>query len=415
MVRSFPMNDLANQFENLIIKSTPLINNYIIPKNKTKLFSDFKESYKYDKKWFFKHIKNIEIPVLNSYKSLVQKNNFAIKNKNYLSNSEIEKFLSGGILKKTVNDIDSLNILKGELHNLIEQKNAPFISNKLLYFFTPSVINFIIKNKHSILGAVNSLLGQSEDISFELGYFKTIPGYCNQNWHDDYTLFRNKVPEQEQMQSLILNIHLALSDVKKESSPLTFLLGTDKLVYARAAIKYFHQNHIKFDEELFLKATYLTEELYIPGKKIKPNFLGPCYSYRLFQLNVLKKVFNTLYHEVKYGDFLIFSPHYMHSSPSINTESSPRESLVFRFLSDNYFNFRNISTVKELGKYLSFAQKNKLSFEYIRNKLFYNYPNVTPDSQIYLSIYLNKKSCDYKYDSYLKIYLEDLFIFFNNS
>ena len=417
MRKSSIMNNLVTQFENLITKSTPLINDYIIPKDKAELFCAYKESYKSNKEFYFKDIEYIETPVLNSYKFLIEKNNVTTENENYLSKSEIKKFLSGNILKKSINDVNSLNILKDEIHNLMEQQNNSLISHKFLYFFTPAVINFISKNKHSILGTIDSLLGKSEDISFELGYFKTMPGYCNQNWHDDYTLFKNKVLKQEQAKSLILNIHLALSDVKKESSPLTFIEGTNNLVYARSALKYFYQNHIKFDEELFLKATFLTEELYTPGKKVKLNFLGllPCYAYRLFQLNVLKKSFDTFYHEANYGDFLIFSPHYMHSSPSVNTESSPRESLVFRFLSDDYFSFRNISTVKELIKYLSFAKKSNLSFEYIRNKLFYDYPNITPNSQIYLSIYLNKKLCNNKHNSYPKIYLEDLFKFFSDS
>jgi ectoine hydroxylase-related dioxygenase (phytanoyl-CoA dioxygenase family) len=405
---------IDKQFQTLIDEFTPLIHKYKIPKTHAANFENFNKEYKFNKSKFFRDIDNIETSILDIYKSRF--NNIKHEQKNsYLSDTEISDFLEGKILKKTILSTEDLDKLKTEIHNLLNLDN-PLISRKFLHLLSPEIINFIFKHKSTLFGSIEALLGNKENISFELGYFRTPPGMSNHYWHDDYTLFRNKVLKSDQHKGLILNLHLALSNVRKDSSPVCFLRGTENLVYARAALKYFYSNNIKIDEELLLKATFLTEELYSPGKKVKTNFIGllPCYKYRLFQLQKLQKKFEIFFHEVNYGDFLIFSPHYMHTSPFINQDKVARESIVFRFLSDDYYNLRNVVTCKTLIKYLSFAKGRKIKFQEIKSALFYNYPDIHLNSKIYFNIYLNKKVGKVNNSSYPRIYFEDIHQFFNN-
>ena len=167
---------------------------------------------------------------------------------------------------------------------------------------------------------------------------------------------------------------------------------------------------------MFLKAIYLTENFYKPGRKIKINLLGliPCFSYRLFQLKTLKKNFSIFFKELSCGDFLVFSPHYLHTSAYINHDKTAKESIVFRFMSNDHYNFRNKSTCRTLVKYLSFAKGRKIKFEEIKNTIFKNFPDIKLDSEILLNIYINKNLITVNNQLIPKIYLEDLWQFFQN-
>ena len=384
-----------------------------IPDSHINKFNKFKKEYKEDKSDFYKDVTSIETPIMNEYKKVAQKSSSADK---YLSNEEIEAFISGDVLRKSLDNSEDIPILKNEIARLLESDN-PIVERRFLFLLSPVFINFLYKNKKHIIGTVNGLLGKENDISFEFAYFMTLPNQHSPYWHDDYTVLRNKIIPDNKAQPLLLNCLVTLTNVTKNSSPLCFLRGTEKLVYARAALKYFDENNIEFDEELFLKAIYLTENFYTPGKEIKANLLGliPGFSYRLFQLKTLKKPFSMFFKELSCGNFLVFSPHYLHTSAYINQDKIAKESIVFRFMSNDHYNFRNKSTCKKLLEYLSIAKGRKLDFEEIKNTIFKNFPNIKLDSEILLNIYINKNFSTVNNQSTPKIYLEDLWKFFQNN
>ena len=407
---------IQEQLEFLLNLYSDRTRNYKIPNSHINTFNDFKKKYKEDKTNFYSDVTLIEKPIMNDYKKAVQKYDLlSSSNNTYLSNEEITTFLSGDVLKKSLDNSEDIPLLKNEIARLFESDN-PLVERRFMFLLSPLFINFSYKNKKHIIGTVNSLLGKHDDISFEFAYFKTPPNQHSPYWHDDYTVLRNKIIPNNKEQTLLLNCLITLTNVTKNSSPLCFLRGTEELVFARAALKYFDENNIEFDEELFLKAIYLTENFYTPGKEIKANLLGliPGFSYRLFQLKTLKKPFSMFFKELSCGDFLVFSPHYLHTSAYINQDKIAKESIVYRFMSNGHYNFRNKSTCKTLLEYLSFAKGREIDLKEIKRTIFKNFPNLKLDSEILLNIYINKDLSTVNKPSIPRIYLEDLWQFFQN-
>jgi ectoine hydroxylase-related dioxygenase (phytanoyl-CoA dioxygenase family) len=407
---------LENNFTALINESTKHVQEYVISDDHAIPFKKFKKEYENNSDIFFQNIDKIETEILSVF--CKPPHLFASDNlgKNYLSIKEIKRFIQGEILQKSITNASEVSQIKSEINTILKNNN-PVIDAKYLHFLSPKLLKFIYDHRKTFFQPVASLFNKDKGISFEFAYFRVAPGLCNPYWHDDYTIFKNEVINPATKKSLIVNCHLALSNVTSNSSPLCFLKGTEDIVYARSALKFFTYSDIKFNKDLFLKATYLAEKLYIPGRKVKTNFIGliPNYSYRLHQLQNLTRQLEIFFQEVQMGDFLIFSPNYMHTAAYINTEQLPRESITLRCLEDDYYNYRNIITCEKLTQLLSFALKKIIAFDRLKNSLFKRYDNLNLHTQIYSNIYINKEAHNKMNYKYPRIYLEDLYNFYNEN
>jgi len=401
---------LQDDFDKLVKESAQYVQDYKIPEDHVDLFNTFKGQYETVPDLFFQNINQTETNILSQFS---KKEYHFIDNKlgeNYLSDQEIKKFTQGDILQKSVKDIDNINKIKIEIKSLLARNN-PLISAKYLHFLSPKLIEFIYKNRKNFFQPIISLFNSDQDVSFEFGYFNVPQKSFNPYWHDDYTIFKNEIRNPKEGKSLILNCHIALSDVTEKSSPLCFIKGTENIVYARSALKFFTDQNIKFDKNLFLKSTYLAEKLYVPGQKIKANFIGliPNYSYRLHQLKNSIHKMEIFFKESKQGDFLIFSPNYMHTSPYVNTQKVPRESMVLRCLEDDYYNYRNIITCGTVIQFISFALGKRIYLDQIKNILFKGYENINLDTKIYSNLYIRKpNNQEIKYN-HPRLYLDDFY------
>lgn len=400
---------LQNQLEELLERFSPLIENFEIPEYALERYKKFKSDYYDNPNIFFDKVKKPEIEVLPSFSKII-KNNNDIKGLQFINSVDIDNFLSGNIILKTLLNKTETNILRQAIASVL---NSSYEAKhpKLLYLLIPDIVKTLFTSNIITETAMKFLSYPGSDISFELGFFSIKPGQNSINWHDDYSLFFNKTPKIENINKrLILNFHIALTDVKSNSSPVSFIKGTESLVYARSATKYFKDNKIKFDENIFLKAIFLTENLYKPGQEIKPNFLGllPALSYRLHQIKNLNQDLKIFFKELNAGMVQIFSPHIWHTSPFINETNIARESLVLRFFSGSDYHNTNLITIRDLIKHLSFAKSRDVELEEINTALF-KQANLSLDSQIYTNLYIGNKD---KKSKYLKIYIKDLYKFF---
>ena len=409
------MDIAQNQFEYLIQKFSALARNYEIPSSHTDIFKQFCLSYQnYEE--FFIGIDNIESEILPIFAENVSRNRECRAS---ITSDEINNFLSGDIVVKTLCTKDVAQKLRHNIHNALlwnsTYTGSSRLAPKLLHLLSPSIVQLIHDQHKLIVDTVGKLFGKSEDISFEPGYFNIQPGMHSMHWHDDYTLFCNTITGSSLDKRLLLNFHIALTDVFKASSPVCFLRGAENIVYARSAIKYFKDNNITFDEELLLKATFLTENLYRPGEEVKANFIGliPSMSYRMYRSKYFNHKLSIFYNELKAGQVQIFSPHLCHTSPFINSTNQSRESLVLRFFASSEYNHRNIITIQDFVDALSFATNRTLTKDDIQSHFFHEAKNLDYDSKLCFNVYLNKSS-SCKELEYPRIYLEDLHSFFGN-
>lgn len=406
------MIDLKTDFKRLITELSKQIDLYKIPKSNEADFENFKNEYA-NHEVFFRNIDDIEFDVSKYFHENFSL--FDISQKHY-SNKDISNIGNGNILIKQVCDAYEANLLKTNIQD-ITFNISDKIDNKLLHFSIPKIIQLICDSKNEILSLSKKLLRDTKDLSFEVGYFKIDCGKSTGFWHDDYTLFSNKILNNNFWKKLLLNFHIALSDIKDEiSSPVSFIRGTEKIVYARAAIKFFIENNIKFDEEKFLKAVYLTENLYRPGEEIKANFIGmiPSLSYRYYKFEENPENYSVFFNKMKQGYAQIFSPHLMHTAPFENTQNIPRESLVLRFLAGGEYNFRNIVSLKDIIRNLSLAINRELKLSEFANHFFNNIENVSLNSKVYMNLFINKSE-EYNTNTsdILRIYYDDLYKFFD--
>jgi len=405
------MDIVQNQFEHLIQKFSVLVRDYKIPSSHIDAFDKFRLSYQ-NYQEFFVGINNIECEVLPFFAKNVSKNQGSSTG---ITSNEIDDFLSGDIIVKTLCTKYIIEGLRNNIHDALLRNKANRLAPKLLHLLCPSIIKLIHDQRHLIVDTVGRLLGKSEEVSFEIGFFSIQHGMHSVHWHDDYTLFCNTIAGSNLDKRLLLNFHIALTDVFKVSSPVCFLRGTENIVYARSAVKYFKDNNIKFDEELLLKATFLTESLYRPGEEVKANFIGlvPSMTYRMHRSKYFNHKLSIFFNELKAGQVQIFSPHLCHTSPFINSTDCPRESLVLRFFAGSEYNHRNIITIRDFIDSLGFATAKILTKDDIQDHFFQGVTNLDYDSKLCFNVYLNKSS-DHQESQNPKIYLEDLHSFFSN-
>jgi ectoine hydroxylase-related dioxygenase (phytanoyl-CoA dioxygenase family) len=402
---------LRNQLEELLERFSPLIENFEIPEYALQRFKKFKSDYYDNPNIFFDKVKKLEIEVFPAFSKII-KNNNDVKDLQFINSVDIDNFLSGNIILKTLLNKKETNILKEAITSVL---NSSYEAKhpKLLHLLIPDIVKTLFASNIITETAIKFLSYPGSDISFELGFFSIKPGHNSVNWHDDYSLFCNKTPKIEDINKrLILNFHIALTDVKSNSSPISFIKGTESLVYARSATKYFKDNGIKFDKNIFLKAIFLTENLYKPRQEIKPNFLGllPALSYRLHQIKNLNQELEIFFKELNAGMVQIFSPHIWHTSPFINESNIARESLVLRFFVSSDYHNTNLITIQDLITHLSFAKSREVGLEEINAALF-KQENLSLGSQVYTNIYMGNKDKDKK-SKYFKIYVNDLYNFF---
>lgn len=403
------MDIIQNQFEHLIQKFSVLVRDYKIPSSHTDAFKKFRLSYQnYEE--FFAGIDNIECEVLPIFAENVTKNQECSTG---ITSNEIDDFLSGKIVVKTLCTKYVIEELRNNINDALLKNSSSRLAPKLLHLLSPTIVQLICDQRHLIVDTVGKLIGKSEEVSFEIGFFSIQHGMHSVHWHDDYTLFCNTIAGLSLDKRLLLNFHIALTDVFKASSPVCFLRGTENIVYARSAVKYFKDNNIRFDEELLLKATFLTENLYRPGEEIKANFIGlvPSMSYRMHRSKYFNHKLSIFYNELKAGQVQIFSPHLCHTSPFINSTNHPRESLVLRFFAGSEYNHRNIITIKDFIDSLSFATAKTLTKDDIQDHFFQGVTKLDYNSKLCFNLYLNKSST-HQESQYPKIYLEDLHSFF---
>jgi hypothetical protein len=406
---------LLQQLEELVEKFLPLIKNFEIPESHLETFKKFKQDYHDDYEGFFNKIDKLEVEIFPAFSKII-KTNTNKEDLQFIDSSDIDNFLSGDIIVKTLFNKTEIASLRNSISRLL---NSSYEANhrKLLHLLIPDIIKTLFASDSILKTAINFLDYDGADIAFELAFFSIKPGQINIHWHDDYSLFSNKVPDISNNinNRLLLNFHIALTEVTNQSSPLSFIKGTESIIYARPAIKYFKDNGIKFDENLFLKATFLTEYLYKPGQEVKPNFLGllPSISYRLHQIKNLNQDLTIFFKELDAGMVQIFSPHLWHTSPFLNRNDIARESLVLRFFTSSDYHSTNLITIRELINHLSFAKERDVSLDEIKIFLFKQNSTLSLDSKLYTNIYINKnyKSAESKY---LKIYIQDLYNFFVN-
>lgn len=402
------MQTIYQQLENLSIRFGSLVKAYKVPDSHTGLFQEFMFNYKnYNN--FYNHIAQIETEILPIFA------NNLFQNANYntaLTKEDIAKFLSGDIVIKTICDEQKAERLRQEIQTALESANESVMA-KLLHLCVPTIIGLIYSQYDLVVDTVSKCFGKSEDISFEVGFFNISPGLNSVHWHDDYTLFCNKISGPNIDKRLLLNFHIALTDVTGNSSPVSFIRGAENIVYARSAIKYFTDNNVSFDKDLFLKATFLTENLYKPGEEVKANFIGllPAIAYRMHQSKCCGRTFEIFYNELKAGQVQIFSPHLTHTSPFINKDNFARQSLVLRFFAGSDYNYRNVITVRQFINSLRFATAKQLSIEDVQKYFLKGITNISYDTKICFNIYINKGVSTIEHP---KIYLEDLHNFFQN-
>ena len=401
------METIYQQLENLATRFGSLVKDYKIPDSHTELFQDFMHDYKnYDS--FFNNIGQVETEILPIFANNIAQN---ASHNSALTKEDIAKFLSGDIIIKTICDKQKAKRLRKEIQTALESDNEN-VMTKLLHLCVPSIIGLIYSQYDLVVETVSKCFGKSEDISFEVGFFNISPGLNSVHWHDDYTLFCNKISGPNIDKRLLLNFHIALTDVTGNSSPVSFIKGAENIIYARSAIKYFTDNNVSFDKDLFLKATFLTENLYKPGEEVKANFIGllPAIAYRMDQSKCCGKTLEIFCNELKAGQVQIFSPHLTHTAPFINKDNFARQSLVLRFFAGSDYNYRNVITVRQFMNSLSFAAARKLSIEDVQKYFFKGITNISYDAKICFNIYINKGIPL----NQPMIYLEDLHNFFQN-
>jgi ectoine hydroxylase-related dioxygenase (phytanoyl-CoA dioxygenase family) len=411
--KSENFTSLQEDFESLAQQSARIVEEFPIPHVHTERYRAFKNQYAYEPDAFFEQVGSVETGVLERFCQGTPCFNYEKLGENYLSCEEIESFKSGHILKKRADNREAIQAVMQDIHRILNTQ-SPLARGKHLHFLSPQVLSFIYFHRKVFFQPLESLFNTNQGISFEFGYFRTPPGARNIHWHDDYTIFKND-SRLSSHGALILNCHIALSPVTSQSSPLCFMHGTPNIVYARSALKFFAGTPPFFDQELLLKATYLGEALYTPGEKIKTNFLGllPNYVYRLDQVQKGNVKFSVFFETAQPGDFLIFSPNYMHASPYQNTESSPRESMVLRCFAEETYNYRNVMRMEDFREMVSFALGTEVSVGQIKHALWGDHPEVSSATYLNSSVYLHKND-GASSDSPPRIYLEDLYHAYQN-
>lgn len=403
-------SDQKNDFESLIQQTALTIQNFCIPLKHIEKYKAFYSQYTNNPTAFFERVGSVETEVLKHFCKDEPCFYHEKLGESYLSFEEIQALKKGSLLKKSILNKSSIQLIRIAINNTLNA-NLSIAQGKYLHFLNSSILNFIYHNKQTFFQPVESLFNTNHNISFEFGYFRTSPGAHNPYWHDDYTIFKNDATLFQENQALILNCHIALSPVTAQSSPLCFMYGTQNIVYARSALKFFKENQLPFNEDLFLKAIYLGESLYKPGEKVKTNFLGllPNYLYRLHQVQQDKVKFAVFFEKVQPGDFLIFSPNYMHTSPYKNTENTPRESIVLRCLADETYHYRNVISVENFREMVSFALGVEISINQLKKTLWKDHPcEISSSTSLHSNIYLHKDEIDHSH-SFPRLYLEDLY------
>lgn len=401
---------LQASFSFIIQELSKQIRSYTIPESHLRLFEEYKREYNQNRDEFFHGINSIETDIFSIFRERCSQSNQAKTRNDHLTSEETRQFLNGERLKRRAANHHEIHQLKDELGGVLSS-NEPIIRAKFLPFLSPKLFMFISERRNLFFRPVESLLGSLKDVSFDFGYFRVNPGSSNPYWHDDYTLFKNEILDPETPQPLIVNCHLAISPVTKESSPLCFLQGSEKIVFARAAQKYFFENNIPHENELFLKSMFLSEQFYTPGQKVKANFLGlfPNLNYRLEKIIQGENHFEITFDPVEEGEFLIFSPHYLHTSLYENREGHPRESAVLRCFQGDYYCSKNVVSLREFAEMLSFANARELSLKEIQNH-FFPLHKMDGETKLISNIYIQKPE---KPVAEPRIYLDDLNSFFS--
>lgn len=404
------MIDVQQDLERLITILFQQLHRYEIPASHQANFEKFLKEYgQYEK--FFKDITETELDILKYFKENSLSNREEPQN---FSKLDVIKFLNGGIVIKEFTERTKA-LKMGENINNVVSKFTEKIDNKMLHFSVPLISQLVNEQSDLILGLAKKFLNFSNELSFEVGYFKISPGISTGYWHDDYSLFCNKFSKEGFQERLLLNFHIALSDVYETSSPVSFIKGSEKIVYARPAIKFFKDRKIEFEVDSFLKATYLTENLYVPGEEIKANFIGmiPSLYYRLYQCRNSHQKYDIFYNILKAGEMQIFSPHLLHTAPFKNIDNKPRESLVLRFFAGSSYNYRNTITVRDLIRNLSVSKSRDVGLDEVKSFFFKDYKKVEYDSYLYFNVFIKKEQRN-KDSNILRVYLDNLVNFFNS-
>ena len=110
-------NLLQQQLEELLEKYYLLIKNFKIPEYELKTFQMFKSDYYNNSNIFFEKVKKPETEVFPAFANIIKNN--TVKDLQFINSVDIDNFLSGDIIVKTLLNKTETNILREAIDSVL--------------------------------------------------------------------------------------------------------------------------------------------------------------------------------------------------------------------------------------------------------------------------------------------------------